>query len=124
MKKALFMLVAAFLLLSTAAIAADIDGKWVASMPGRDGNTMQQTFTLKADGDKLTGSVSGRMGDTQISEGTVKGSDVSFLVVREFNGNTMKMRYTGTVAGDELKMKMTMEGSDRPPREFTAKREK
>ena len=104
--------------------AADVTGKWTAQVPGRDGQTNEQTFNLKADGEKLTGTVSGRQGDTEISDGKVKGDEVSFNVKMSFQGNEMKMVYKGKLSGDELKLTRTREGSDRPPAEFTAKRAK
>ena len=112
-------------LLAVAAFAADATGKWSWEAPGRGGNPGRtQTMTLKADGAKLTGEMEGPNGGTAITDGKVDGDNVSFNVVREMNGNTMKMAYKGVLSGDELKLTMTMEGSDRPPREFAAKRAK
>lgn len=108
----------------TVAYAAGIDGTWKAQVPGRQGNTQETTFKFKAEGEKLTGTVSGRMGDTEISEGTVKGNDVSFKVVREFNGNKITINYKGVLAGDDLKLTITREGGQGggTPIEVTAKR--
>ncbi len=102
--------------------AADATGKWTADMPGRGGESRQMTMNLKADGDKLTGTVSGRMGDTEISDGKVAGDQISFAVVREFNGNSIKLLYTGKVAGDEIHFTVKRDGTDAAGREFTAKR--
>jgi hypothetical protein len=112
-------------LLAVGAFAADVTGKWSWEAPGRGGQgTRTQSMTLKADGAKLTGSLEGPQGPTEITDGKIDGDNVSFMVVREMNGNTMKMAYKGTLSGDDLKLTMTMEGSDRPPREFAAKRAK
>ena len=108
--------------LAFAAFAADVTGKWTYEMQGRNGNAMTQTLTLKVDGDKVTGAVSGRRGETSISDGKIEDDTITFNVVREFNGNSMTMKYTGTVSGDTIKFKVEREGSDRPPMEFTAKR--
>jgi hypothetical protein len=43
------------------ALAADIDGKWTATTQGKQG-LQTQTLTLKAQGDKLTGSIEGGRG--------------------------------------------------------------
>jgi hypothetical protein len=104
--------------------AAEVTGKWVAQVPGREGQTRETTFNLKAEGDKLTGTVSGRQGDTQISEGKVSGDEISFKVVANFQGNEIKFLYKGKIAGDEIKFTRTREGGDQPPAEFTAKRVK
>ena len=42
-------------LLAVAAFAADVTGKWTAQVPGRDGQTREVTYNLKADGSTLTG---------------------------------------------------------------------
>jgi hypothetical protein len=107
--------------LVVAAFAADVTGKWTYEMQGRNG-AMTGTINLKADGGTLTGTVSGRGGETEISDGKIDGDTVSFSVVREFNGNKMVMKYTGTVSGEGIKFKVQNEGSDRPPREFVAKK--
>jgi len=104
--------------------AADLNGKWVAQVPGRNGQTRETTFNFKVEGSKLTGTVSGRQGDNPISDGTIKGDDVSFTVVANFNGNEIKLLYKGKVSGDELKLSRTREGGDQPAQEFTAKRVK
>jgi len=106
------------------ALAADVDGKWTAEVAGRGGNTATQTLTLKAAGDKLTGSIEGgRGGSVEISDGTIMGSAVAFKVVREFNGNKIEQTYKGTLAGDELKLSMD-NGRGRGPQDITFKRAK
>lgn len=109
-------------LLAVAAWAAGVSGKWTAQMPGRGGETREVTFDLKADGAALTGSVSNPRGATDISDGKVDGDTVSFSVVREFNGNQMKMNYTGKVEGDQIHFKVERDGGQGRSREFTAKR--
>jgi hypothetical protein len=104
--------------------AADVSGKWVAQVPGRGGQTRETTFNLKAEGDKLTGTVSGMQGDNPISDGKISGDDVSFTVAMSFNGNDFKFLYKGKVAGDEIKFSRTREGGEQPAQEFTAKKAK
>jgi hypothetical protein len=118
-----FAAAGAVLLFAGMAQAADVTGKWVAQVAGRDGQTHETTINLKAEGDKLTGTVSGRQGDTAISDGKVKGDDLSFDVTLTMQGNTVKMEYTGKAAGDEIKFKRHRDGSDQST-EFTAKRSK
>jgi hypothetical protein len=110
----------------TAVWAADINGKWTAQIPGRDGQTQETTITLKVEGDKLTGSISGRQGDTPIADGKVSGDEISFTVTRERQGATVKQIYKGKVSGDEIKFTRSNEGGqgNRPPVEFVAKRAK
>ena len=91
-------------------------------MTGRDGNKREVSMNLKVDGSKLTGTVGGPMGDTDISDGKVDGDTITFSVVREFNGNQMKMNYTGKVTGDEIAFKVARDGGEGRTNEFTAKR--
>jgi len=111
-----------FGLLAVTAFAADVSGKWTAQVPGRGGQTREQTFNLKADGSALSGTVSGRMGDTPISEGKIDGDHISFSQTMEFNGNSVKLLFKGTVAGDEIKFTRVRDGGEGQAQEFTAKR--
>lgn len=107
MKKRTALLVFLFLLVaSLPAFAGDVNGTWKGSYPGRDGQTRESTITLKAEAEKLTGSVSGRGGDAAIKEGTVKGNDLSFSVVRSFGGNDVTVKYTGKLSGEEIQFKV------------------
>jgi hypothetical protein len=108
--------------------AGGINGKWTAQLPGRDGQTRETTFNFKAEGNKLTGTVSGRQGDTPISDGEINGDDISFTVTANVRGNEVKIPYKGKLAGKEIKFTRTREGGnreggeDQPPLEFTAKK--
>jgi len=107
----------------TSAIAqSPVDGKWIAQVPGRDGQTRETTFTFKADGAKLTGTVSGRQADRPISDGKIEGNNLSFNLVYSGGGGEMKFTYTGVLSGNEIKFKRTREGSD-TAQEFTAKKQ-
>jgi hypothetical protein len=119
MKNSIIAMFAGICLFATGLFAADVTGKWSAEMQGRDGQKRVQTFNLKSEGDKLTGTVSSPMGERQIVDGKVAGDDVSFAVEVEFNGEKRKIQYTGKIVGDELKMKS---GTGERAREFTAKR--
>jgi hypothetical protein len=108
---------------SLVALAADASGTWKASIETPNG-TMENTFTFKVDGDKLTGTITmGQMGEGPISEGKVDGENVSFAVVREFNGNQFRINYKGKVSGDDMKLSGEVVGMDRTF-EMTAKRAK
>src|SRR5262249_45491909 len=100
MKKRIAFLSVCFALAAlTADWAEDVTGKWVAQVPGQNGQTREVTMNLKAEGDKLTGSISGRQGDTPIADGKISGSDISFSVTRNFQGNSIKILYKGKVSG-------------------------
>ena len=104
-----------------ASFAADIDGKWTGQVEGRNG-PQPQTMTLKASENTLTGSIEGgRGGPVEISDGKIDGSNVSFKVIREFQGNKITQEYKGTISGSELKL--TVSGGRRGPSEVTYKKE-
>jgi hypothetical protein len=91
--------------------ASNVTGKWTGDITMRNGNTMTVNLDLKAaDNGALTGTISGRNGPVDISDGKVDGDNVTFNVVREFNGNQFKQHYDGTVNGDSIHFKITMEG--------------
>lgn len=111
------------ILIAVSALAGDVTGKWTATMQGRKGGAPREVvYNFKADGEKLTGTTTGMGGaEVQLSDGKVKGEDISFTTKVEMNGNSMVMTYKGKIAGDEIKFTQTREGSDQG-REFTAKR--
>ena len=108
-------------LLAMTASAADISGKWVGQMPTRNGDTRETTFNLKADGDKLTGTMSGFQDGIEIKDGKISGNDISFKVPLEFNGNSFVLIFKGTVSGDQIKFTRGREGAEQT-QEFTAKK--
>ena len=83
----------------------DVNGTWKSSFTNQDGQVRESTFKLKAEGEKLTGTISGRQNDTAIEEGKIKADEISFKVTREFNGNKVTTKYTGKVSGDTIKGK-------------------
>src|SRR5947199_1658613 len=87
-------------LLLAIAMAADVSGKWTGDMPGRGGDTTPTTFNFKAAGDKLTGSMTGPQGEITLQDGKVAGNEISFTTTLEFNGNSVKLVYKGTMSGD------------------------
>ena len=124
MKKILMMMAAVFAVVTMVAVAADIDGKWVAEVQGQKG-PQTQTLTLKAAGDKLTGTLdAGRGGPAEISEGMMHGTDVMFKVVREFNGMKVEQNFKGTMAAGELKItREAAAGGKGGPQEMTFKKQ-
>lgn len=77
--------------------------KWTTQGFGGDQETI---LKLKQEGDKLTGTISGIGGEeSPISDGAVKGQDVTFKVVRDFGGNKFTTVYTGKLSGNSFKGK-------------------
>jgi hypothetical protein len=117
-------IVLAIVAMAGIARAEDPSGTWKWTTTAGN-NTREVTLKLKLDGDKLTGTISGRNNDTEISDGTFKDGDISFNVVRERNGNKMTTKYTGKVSGDSIKGKIESERNGQAnSRDWEAKREK
>jgi hypothetical protein len=101
------------LALSAAAIAADATGTW-KSTSERGGQTVETTFKLKVDGEKLTGTMKrGADGqEREIEEGKYKDGEVSFQVTRERDGQKRTVKYSGKLDKDTITGKVTF-GEDR-----------
>lgn len=107
MKLRIFSSLAALAFAASSLFAADLTGKWVAKMQTPNGDTRDMVMNLKANGDKITGTVGGMRGDAEITDGKIAGDDVSWVVVRNFNGNEIRQQYKGKVAGSEMKLQIS-----------------
>jgi hypothetical protein len=111
--------------LSLPALAADVTGKWTAEFETQVG-VQKYTFDLKADAGKLTGTAAfermGEKGTAELKEGKVEGDKVSFVEMLDFQGNTVRIEYSGQLAGDEIKF--TRKVGDFATEELVAKRAK
>lgn len=97
-----FVLVGVGLLLAIPAARAaddkvDISGTWAVEIEIAGQQGMPE-FTLKQEGEKLTGKYKGQFGDADVT-GTVKGKDVEF----SFEAQGAKITYKGTVDKDTMK---------------------
>jgi hypothetical protein len=127
--KKLIILSLTLCLLGGIALAAAIDGKWVSERKmERDGQsfTIKQTFDLKSDGAKLTGTITMSWGDMEprsmpINEGKIDGAKFSFSTTMSTPNGEFKTVYNGTVEGDMLKGTAAREGGQERP--FEAKRQ-
>jgi len=122
------LLATALLLAGTTVGAADADGNWIWSTAGRNGGTPRESvLSLKSDGNTLTGKIStpgrdGKPADTTISNGKLDGNQVSFDLVREFNGNSQTTSYSGTVANGQITGKITgVRNGETTSRDWVAK---
>src|SRR5438093_11176488 len=108
---------------SLTAFSASIDGKWSSETKFGE-RTIQNTFNLKSDGDKLTGtmemSAGGQSRSTDIKDGKVDGDKFKFSVGQRGKKGERTDDYEGQVDGDELKGTMKPEAMDHG-RPFTAK---
>ena len=125
----LFIATAAVLAVTTlsgSALAADANptGTWKWSVT-RNEKTRETTLKLKLEGDKLTGSISGRNQDTPIENASYKDGTVSFSVTREFNNQKFTTKYSGKLDGDTIKgTSETERDGQKQSRDWEAKRSK
>jgi hypothetical protein len=97
------------------------EGTWKWSVE-RNGEKIETTLKLKLEGDKLSGTLTGRDGkETAIEEASYKDGELKFQVKRERNGNTITIKYSGKVEGDTITGKA--ENGDRS-RDWKAERAK
>jgi hypothetical protein len=102
-------------------LAADINGKWTATMQGRGGQSREVVYNLKADGAKLTGTQSTPNGERELEKGKIDGDTIMWEQTMNMGGESRTMSYTGKVAGDVIKVKMK---AGEMEREFEMKRAK
>ena len=107
------------LVCSAVANAADLNGKWKGDMKTPNGDMLEINFNFQVNGEKLTGTVTNTYGEEQITEGTVKGDAISFIILA---GGQFKITYKGKVVGEDVKFNVTI--GDMGDGELTAKRVK
>lgn len=91
-------------------LAADIDGRWNATVESPMG-AVQLVFEFKAEGERLTGSISADMAGqampaSPISDGVIKGEDVSFKYAVSMmpDAPPLVIEYKGKLMGDQLNL--------------------
>ena len=120
MRKRMFALSAIVLFALSTATALDLNGRWKGDMKTPNGDNLEINFNFHVDGEKLTGTVANTYGEEQITEGTVKGETISFVILA--GGGQFKITYKGTVAGEDLKFHVII--GDIGEGDLTAKRVK
>jgi hypothetical protein len=80
--------------------AVDVTGVWDVSITSQEG-TAHPSLTLRQDGEKITGTYSGRMGDADL-EGTLKGNDIRLTFALKFQDVSYTVTYRGTVTDNGM----------------------
>jgi len=70
---------------STVAFGQSVAGTWTASFETQIG-TQGYTFTFEVDGTTLTGRAVSVNGDTEITEGSVNGNEITFVENLNYQG--------------------------------------
>ncbi len=111
MKTAIYV-AAALCLVAGLLTAADLTGSWKGQFDF-NGNPVPLTFDLKANGDALSGSITGLpAGVAEIKEGKIQGNAVTFSIMTQYQGDPVKLLYKGQVQDDGIHFNMgTEDGS-------------
>ena len=118
-----FLATLAFAAAAAVVAAGDFNGEWTASIETQIG-VQNYTFSFKVDGEKLTGRAKSAFAnaDTEITEGVVKGDDITFVENLVYQGMPLRIVYKGRISIDEIKFTRNVaEIADEP---FVAKRSK
>jgi len=86
--------------------AGNISGTWNGAVETAQG-TGTPVFTFKQEGEKLTGTYKGQLGEAPLT-GTLKGNDISFSIKVNFQGQDLNITYTGKVEGNNMKGKAVL----------------
>ena len=118
--------------LVSSAFAADINGKWKGTFQGGPSGPIEQNFAFKVDGEKITGTMTDEfIGEAKITQGTLKGDDISFTVSGSGQMGEMTLSFKGKVtSADEMQLTFSLAGmggpggGDQPPMQVALKRVK
>jgi hypothetical protein len=112
----------------SAVLADDLSGIWTGQTVDRNGDPQDVSFRFNWKGNILTGKMYGDNESTLISDASVTGNQISFMVTTELNGGVTKFLYTGTVNGSEMDivrkrvdLKVTAPAKDPAAKEEAAK---
>jgi opacity protein-like surface antigen len=108
-KKGILTGVLLFVAMAAAVFAANVTGTWTATFDTQVG-AQKYTYTFKVDGNKLTGKAKSElaMTETEITDGTVNGDDISFVENLNFQDMPLRIVYKGKLSGNDLKLTRTI----------------
>jgi hypothetical protein len=104
---------------------AQATGTWKSSFT-QNGQTVEITYKLKQDGDKVTGTVKrGDAKEVDIEDGKIKDGELTFQITRERDGNKFVIKYKGKVTKESIKGTVEIDRDGQTnSRDWEAKREK
>ena len=124
LKRRDLLLVTAVVLYGASAVAADVDitGTWTASFDTQIGK-QDYTYEFVVKDSVLTGKAKSNLGEGPLTEGKVDKDTVTFVEMLKFQGNDIRIEYTGKiVSADEITF--TRKVADFATEELVAKRSK
>jgi hypothetical protein len=88
--------------------SVNVTGDWTFDVQ-TDLGSGTPAITFKQDGETLTGTYSGQLGNTTF-KGTVKGTAIEFSFTSDAQGQTVEVVYRGTVDKDTMKGSVAIAG--------------
>jgi enterochelin esterase-like enzyme len=110
----------------TQGLATDISGTWKSDFDSQIGR-QHYTFSLKQDGARLSGNASSEIGDrkrdAELKEGKVEAGTISFVEILSFQGNDIRIAYTGKLSANGNEIHFTREVGEFAREEIVARRD-
>jgi hypothetical protein len=104
-----FLMIGILMLMAALLSAADLTGKWTGQFDF-NGNAVPLTLDLKSTGASLIGKMSGLPTDNaEIKDGKIDGSTVTFWVMTEYQGNAIKLVWSGKISAEQIDFTMGTE---------------
>ena len=121
-RRSLSLILCALVLSGRSLFAADITGKWTAAFDTQIGQ-QEYTYDFVVKDTTLTGKYKSNLAEGEILEGKVDGDKVTFVELFKFEGNEIRITYTGRiVSADEIQF--TRQVADFATEQLVAKRAK
>lgn len=91
------------------AAIADLNGKWTGTFTGPNGNDVDLVYTIKIDGDKLTGEATAQGITLKLDSGKITGTDFKFSIT---NPEGVNIPHAGKyfAQGDSISMNADYQG--------------
>lgn len=101
----------------------DVIGTWKLKLEGANGNPIESTLKLSAEGEKLKGTYTGRFGEHPALDLKLEGDQLSWKIDAERDGQKFKGVYKAKLEGSTIKGKLEFDlGGNTGTMEFTGER--
>jgi hypothetical protein len=107
--KRTFLMIGILMCVAAMLSAADLTGKWTGQFDF-NGNAVPLTLDLKTSGAALTGKVNGLPTENcEIKDGKIDGNTITFWLTTEYQGNAIKLVWTGKISAEQIDFTMGTE---------------
>ena len=107
---------------TTTGSAVNVAGTWALEITGPAGNTIPATLNIKQDGNKISGTVTSQLGESELKPTTLNGSSFDATLTLNMGGQAIDAQVGGTVDGETIKGTIALPNFPALP--FTGKRNK